>query len=145
MTDPTLSTVDDEPWNQSPKEQRKARLDARRKAFAENAPIFRNSPVRFDSALSIGERVIRRIPISTPTGPARFVYDLSGHTTDPRTCECGASCLLSVWTELEHAPNDPITKRQRRDYRVVHDLYLCNTCSGKLKRLPLGDQWKGPK
>ncbi len=143
MADPTIATVNDEPWNQSPTEQRRAALAERRRRFIETAPILHRHPTPIESALSIGERFIRGIPIITRDGKrAQFVYDLSGYTTSPMTCECGAKCILSSWAELEYAPKDPIAKRNLREYRVVRDMALCNVCSNELKSMPLGKQWR---
>ncbi|RTL06355.1 hypothetical protein EKK58_05235 [Candidatus Dependentiae bacterium] len=142
MADPTIATVNDEPWNQSPAEQRRAALAERRKRYMETAPIFKNFPTPIESALSVGERFRRGIPILARDGTrAQFVYDLSGHTTSPETCECGAKCILSSWTELEYAPKDPVAKKHLREYRVVRDVKLCNRCSNRLQSMPLGERW----
>jgi hypothetical protein len=142
MTDPTLATVDEEPWNQFP---RRPTLKERQKAFAETAPILHGGPARVEPTLSINERVKMRIPILTPTDHAQFVYDLHGHTTKPHTCKCGAFCGLSCWTEFEYTPKDPTARKHRRDYRITMDLELCNRCSNALRALPLGERWTGPK
>jgi hypothetical protein len=139
MTDPTLATVDDEPWNRSPAEQRRLALEERKRQWAANAPIFQSPPVPIDKALSPGERVFRGLPVLAPDGsPAQFVYDLTGKTTLPERCYgCAATCMLTLWTELQRQ-----TKHKRgKAYRVVRDVKLCNACSSALKRLPLGTQW----
>jgi hypothetical protein len=130
VTDPTLTTVDDEPWNKTPEEQRKV--------FDQVAPVL-----AIEDALSPAERAFRGLPVWAADGKrAQFVYELSGHTTSPQFCECDARCILTSWTEKEYAPDDAVAKQYGREYRVVRDVNLCNTCSNKLKALPLGERWK---
>lgn len=103
MTDPTLATVDDEPWNQSPADQRRKALANRRAAFVYKTP----ETVPIESALSIADRINRRIPIMTPTGHAEYVYSRHGTTTMPECCwACEAKCILSLWTACMKAPRN---------------------------------------
>ena len=143
MTDPTLATVDDEPWNKTAAELRAEALTERRIRHGEEAhKRAMSAQIRFDSALSIDERITRRIPITTPTGPAQYVYHAHGCTTSAECCwHCEAKCILTCWTELIYAPKDPIAKKHKCDYVVAADHLLCNTCSNKLRSQPLGERF----
>lgn len=139
MTDPTLATVDNEPWNQFPTRQTPKE---RQKAFAERAPILNDQPVQRETGLSVVERIRKRIPFMTPKGHAEYVYDAHGHSTSPECCwHCEAKCILTCWTEFEYAPKDPVAKKHRREYIASADLCLCNKCSNKLRGLPLGERF----
>ena len=130
MSDPTLAMVDDEPWNKTPTEQRRSLL-----AF--KTP----EPVAIETALSIYERVCRGMQILAKDGNhAEYVYDRSGVSTGPTSCErCDAHCICVMWHEWRWMPIAP----SERKYDVVRMFFLCNTCSSKLKGLPLGERWKG--
>jgi hypothetical protein len=116
MTDPTIATVDEEPWNQFPT---RPTLAERKKAHAANAPILQGA---------------------RPKPPPQFVYEANGHSTGPKRCQCGARSTLTRWREIECASTDPRTK-QHRESRDVREIELCNTCSNTLKGLPLGERW----
>jgi hypothetical protein len=130
MTDPTIATVDDEPWNQCTPERARVRNRA--------AQIR-----QIEEALTPGQRVFRGIPVLALNGErAQFVYAFGGHTSNSERCYgCDAACVLSVWTEYQYAPNDSTAKQYGREYTVLRDVTLCNTCSSELKALPLGDKW----
>jgi hypothetical protein len=130
MTDPTLATVDDEPWNQCTEERRRIREGA--------AKLH-----QIEEALTPDQRAFRGMPVFSSNGErARFIYGRGGHTRDSERCYgCDAACVLTMWTETEYAPNDPVAKQYGREYRVVRDVMLCNVCSSELKALPLGEQW----
>lgn len=139
MTDPTLATVDDEPWNQSPAEQRRRALAERRKVFTQNAPVL-----AIEAAYSIHQRILHGIAILTATGAhAEYVYDAISMSNEPEPCErCGATTMSARWHEFVYAPHHA---SHGRKYIVVRMFYLCNRHSSALKRLPLGERWKGPK
>lgn len=123
MKDPTIATVDDEPWNQ-PAEPTAAQV------------------IQIKTALSPAQRAFYGLPVFAADGSrAKFIYELSGHTTWTRTCECGTRTTLTLWTEKEYAPDDPVAKKYGREYRVVRDVQLCPSCSKKLQALPIGQRW----
>jgi hypothetical protein len=126
MSDPTLATVDDEPWNESP--ARKI------------APV-----VAIEKDLSIYARVLRGVAILTANGAhANHVYDITGHGNYMQPCwHCDASGMLSMWQEWVYAPDDATAKAHGRHYAVGRTLMLCESCRSKLRALPLGERWKG--
>lgn len=126
MKDPTIVTVDDEPWNQ-PAEPKAAQV------------------IQIETALSPAQRAFYGLPVFAADGSrARFIYELTGYPTWKRTCwssGCGVAASLTLWTEKEYAPDDPVAKKYGREYRVVRDVMLCPSCTKKLKALPLGQRW----
>jgi len=136
VSDPTLATVDSEPWNQSPAEQRRAALKAKQKTHAENAPVL-----NIEKALSVYERIRRGLPILTPDGQhAEYVYHVIGASNGPEECHgCGARCGCAFWHEWRRLPVSPKAFK----YAAVRVFYLCNTCGNRLRKMPLGAKWKG--
>jgi hypothetical protein len=124
MADPTIATVDDEPWNQK----------------APTSAIV----IPIENGISIYERVMRGMPILTPNGThAEYVYDVSGQSNGSAWCErCAAHCGgCSMWHEWVHGKT---RDDHKRFYRVVRMFFLCKSCSAKLKTLPTGERFRGP-
>lgn len=127
MTDPTLATVDDEPWNRcSPVRERRIAVHAAR--------------AHEHRSMTPAQRARAGLPIFDADGQrARFLYDVHGITTKAKKCQCGAQCTLSVWVEFEYEPK--ANDANAGEYRISRELELCNTCSNTLKALPLGQRW----
>ena len=123
MTDPTLSAVDDEPWNNPPRQA--------------SAPV-----IPIETALPMYERIMRGLPILANSTPAEYVYHVSDQGWVHLCFGCKARCALTAWQEWQYAPNDKVARKHRREYIVGRKVWLCNTCSGELKRCPLGQRWE---
>lgn len=129
--DPTLATVDSEPWNQWPAELRRADVK-------QTAPIL-DRCVPINNALTIRERVMRGGEILQPSGAlAIFVYDIVGVGNIVTQCDnCDASCRCAAWQEWQFVQVNKLRAR----YAARRDFSLCNTCSNKVRALPLGERW----
>lgn len=140
MSDPTIATVDAEPWNQSKVRDECAKDAAAVRWAASQQSVTTVSPI--EEMFSIYERVLRGIPILVNGSPAQYVYDRSGTSTQPERCyQCKAHCMLTMWHEWRYAPNDPVSLKHNRAYVVVRMMLLCNTCSNSFRALPLGAHW----
>ena len=122
MSDPTLATCDDEPWNAG-------------SPASPPAPPVPHAP-------SVYHCVTRRIPIySSPGVHAPFVYDVLGVSREAYPCDdCADLAVVEAWQEWEWCP-----RTSELCYLPRQCFDLCEACGDALRALPIGQRWQRSK